>query len=72
MQIGLVKKSKYIHGLMNVDENIKNTFFIGRMTQCMLVKALFTLWSLSKSELFFTKLKSGDEYTEALLKLKIN
>ena len=72
MQIGLVKKSKYIHGLMNVDENIKNTFFVGRMMQCMLVKAFIYVVVAQQKWIVFSKLKSGDEYTEALLKLKIN
>ena len=72
MQIGLVKRSKYIHGLMNVDENIKNTFFVGTMTQCMLVKAFIYVVVAQQKWIVFSKLKSGDEYTEALLKLKIN
>ena len=46
-------------------ENIKITFAVGRITQYMPIKLVFTLWSLNKGETRCSKLKYIEENEDA-------
>ena len=44
---------------------IKNTFSVGRMTQYMPIRLVFTLWSLNKSKSCYSKPRSIDRMEDA-------
>ena len=46
-------------------KNIKITFAVGRITQYMPIKLVFTLWSLNKGETRCSKLKYIEENEDA-------
>ena len=70
LQIGIVKRSKYIYSLINVDKSIKKKHFCccGRM----LANAFIYIVVAQQKWIVFSKLKSADEDKDTLLKVKIN